>query len=399
MGPRCLLVALACGSVASDVRQEQEEEVCEGKPGDEKQAFTDTCGDGYFDHDRDPTTPCEPLLDQNVARLEAIGGRLGELGDFAPLFFGVTSIQAQLEQVRALVLAGGIAVVQRDTIAPGGDTAATLAAGRVLVDAMVATAALGDGSTTVVSPRDHMRVVRARTEIVSGLGQLLQLWCRDHIDILLPQPKRPMMSDEQRAEAQSGKGMMLKARSMGELYGWMCPGCPSARGEDNPRGRWALAISKKVEAAVQLPSMGTLYVRRKQRATIDGHGERWAPPELLMKQINERRFHINEGGRLKLIRLVVQDSALSSVGHGAAILVDLGATLHVVSSRPCAIRTVYVCVSYTGMGACRQGPTSWQILRAAVAAPSPSRAPHISTGVNLVPTSLSRAVLVFLSDM
>ena len=114
------------------------------------------------------------------------------------------------------------------------------------------------------------------------------------------------MTKEQLTEAQK-KGGKLKAKTAAQLYGWACPGCPLSRGADNSRGRWVLALREDV--AMRL---GTLFVSRRQRLTIDGHEHRWAPQELLMSQTNERRFQIDENGRLKLIRLIVRDTQVST---------------------------------------------------------------------------------------
>ena len=186
-----------------------------------------------------------------------------------------------------------------------------LMAGRELIEAINSTALLRPNASE--TPARESQLAQAKVEVQGGLGQLVNSWAKDHVTsgALLPPFKAPLMSKEQLAEAQK-KGSKLKAKTAVQLYGWVCPGCPDSRGEENSRGRFVLALPRDVTQR-----LGTLFISRRQRVTIDGHGHSWAQQELIMSQNNERRFQILSDGRLKLLRLTVRDAALSTVGHGA----------------------------------------------------------------------------------
>ena len=155
------------------------------------------------------------------------------------------------------------------------------------------------------TPSRESDLARAKVEVQGGLGQLLQKWGKKQALALLPAVHGPVMGREELDQAQK-KGGRLKAKTAPQLYGWVCPGCPEEKGDENSRGRFALALRQDVAER-----LGTLYIARRQRVTIDGHGRSWAPQPLMLMQNNERRFQINADGRLNLIRLTVRDSALS----------------------------------------------------------------------------------------
>lgn len=205
--------------------------------------------------------------------------------------------------------------------------ATEMMAGRELIAAINSTALLRPNTSE--PPARESQLAQAKVEIQGGLGQLVNSWAKPHLQSgeLYPRFKALLMTKEQLTEAQT-KGSKLKARTAGQLYGWVCPSCPDSRGDQNSRGRWVLALGHDVEQR-----LGTLYVNRRQRVTIDGHDHCWAAQELIMTQTNERRFQILDGGRLKLIRLIVRDVAMSTVGHGAAVLVSQGGTLEVDRSQ------------------------------------------------------------------
>lgn len=215
----------------------------------------------------------------------------------------------------------------QDTGLQAQQEAVELMAGRELLEAINSTALLRPNVSE--TPARESQLAQAKVEVQGGLGQLLTAWAKPHVDshALVPRFTAPLMTKEQLTEAQTKKGK-LKAKSATQLYGWVCPSCPDSRGEQNSRGRWVLALPRDVEQR-----LGTLYVTRRQRVTIDGHDHSWAPQELIMSQNNERRFEVKDGGRLKLIRLIVRDAALSTVGHGGAILVAQGGTLEVERSQ------------------------------------------------------------------
>ena len=296
-------------------------------------------------------TACEPINDPDISKLETMVVHLDDIAyEFKYLHDAVAPIVSRIKSLKDEVLASGFVVAvrghggkkaaRRDTLGPkrGRPAAAVevddagkaeaaekaeveMMAGRALVDAINMTALLR--AEVSESTARESELARAKVEVQGGLGQLVSSWAGQHTDVLIPPFKAPLMTKEQLTEAQK-KGGKLKAKTAEQLYGWACPGCPDSRGSENSRGRWVLALREDVTTR-----LGTLFVSRRQRLTIDGHEHRWAPQALLMSQNNERRFQIDESARLKLIRLIVRDTQLSTVGHGAAALVSQGGLLEV----------------------------------------------------------------------
>lgn len=296
---------------------------------------------------------CEPINDPDIAKLETMAVHLDDIAyEFRYLTSSVAPIVSRIKALKDSLLDSGFVVAQRghnikqargalggkkkSRATEEGDAAAgaaaeddaedeaadeddmakaqegvELMAGRELIEAINSTALLRPNASE--TPARESQLAQAKVEVQGGLGQLVNSWAKDHVTsgALLPPFKAPLMSKEQLAEAQK-KGSKLKAKTAVQLYGWVCPGCPDSRGEENSRGRFVLALPRDVTQR-----LGTLFISRRQRVTIDGHGHSWAQQELIMSQNNERRFQILSDGRLKLLRLTVRDAALSTVGHGA----------------------------------------------------------------------------------
>lgn len=303
------------------------------------------CPDGYWDHDKDPRSPCEPYGDLNLQRVE-------QQIDGLEWFIATSSVEADKtaakdmqEKIRDLVKwaveSKFVYTDLREAQKEGLDTknihanlndadqakyeANQKTVGTKIVKILEQIDALSLGElkeSAAYSKYDReSEFYRQRNELAGALTVTFVNWLNVNRNTtiqnaIVPEFKPPIMTDEERAVAQKKNGK-LKASSAGQLFGWMCPGCPWTRGSDNSRGRWVLAIGKDVEERIP-----TLYVAKNQRATIDGHGHRWAKNVMIANQWNERRFVVNEGGRLKLLRLQLVGAALSTVGHGASIFVQ-----------------------------------------------------------------------------
>ena len=275
---------------------------------------------------------CEPIHNPDVQKLDTMVVHLDDIGyEFKHLVEDVKPIVSLVKRVKTTVLDSGFVVAQRSNKkgapqpkgqlgvkrdpAPEGEgheAAVALAALQEATEKAAAVDLLAAINATALllaaddaTPARESDLARAKVEVQGGLGQLLQKWGKKQALALLPPVHGPVMGRDELDQAQK-KGGRLKAKTAPQLYGWVCPGCPDEKGDENSRGRFALALREDVAER-----LGTLYIARRQRVTIDGHGRSWAPQPLMLMQNNERRFQINADGRLNLIRLTVRDSALS----------------------------------------------------------------------------------------
>ena len=222
---------------------------------------------------------CEPINDPEIAKLETMVVHLDDIAyEFKYLEPAVAPIVSRINKLKQSLLDSGFVVATRGhdaKLKPKGtlggtgkmprkatgdsdsdaDVSATelaaeqaaveIMAGRELIEAINSTALLRPNGET---PARESQLALAKVEVQGGLGQLVTTWAKPHLESgeLYTRFKSPLMTKEQLTEAQT-KGKKLKARTAGQLFGWVCPGCPESRGEQNSRGRFELALGSDVE--------------------------------------------------------------------------------------------------------------------------------------------------------